>query len=63
MQADQPRLGPVTEMAAHRVSHLVVKLGHRGRLREDGLADCARSQASVRSVFHYEDDLIHRRGF
>src|SRR3989442_8712391 len=61
MQADEPRLGPVIEMAAHRVSHPVVKLGHGGGLREDRLADRPRGQASVRSVFHYEDDLIHKR--
>jgi len=48
-------------MAAHGVSDLVVKLGHGGSLRKDGLTDRARSQASVRSVFHYEDDLFHTR--
>jgi hypothetical protein len=50
-------------MAAHRVSHLVVKLGHRGGLRKDGLANRTRGQASVWRVFHYEDNLIHGRGF
>src|SRR6266571_2433882 len=63
IQADQPRLSPVVEVAANGISHLVVKHGHGGSRRKDGLSDRARSQTSVRGVFHHGDDIVHRRGF
>ena len=59
MQADQPGLGAIVEMAAHRVAYLLVELTHIGRLGKNRLSDRARRDAAFRGFLDDKDDFVH----